>query len=84
MGASTGGTGSGTPNGSGSFVSLGNSVPVEPWSEHANAPKGRAAPTPATSPSLKNSPRDISTRRSPFPVRDHGGPPAPGQKKPDQ
>jgi hypothetical protein len=74
-GSSTGGTGSGTLKGSGTFALLGNSVPVEPSPEpeHADAPK--ASVTPPAIPSLKNSPREIFTKGSPL---DHGSPRPPG------
>src|ERR671910_784980 len=75
----TGGTGSGTLKGSGSFALLGNSFPVEPSPEHADAPKGRASATPPASPSFKNWRRDISTRRSPLPS--HGSPGPPGDEE---
>src|SRR5918993_2129387 len=75
----TGGIGSGTLKGSGSFALLGKSVPVEPSPEQADAPKGRASATPPASPSFKNSRREISMRRSPLPS--HGGPRPPDDEE---
>src|SRR5215212_11685560 len=78
-GSSIGGMGSGTSSGSGSFALLGNSVPVEPSPEHADAPKGRASATPPASPSFRNSRREISMRHSPLPS--HDGPRPPGDEE---
>src|ERR687893_2250011 len=78
-GPSTGGIGSGTLNGSGSFALLCSSVPVEPSPEHPDAPKERASIAPPARLSLKNSLREISICRSSF--LSQAGPRLPGDEE---